>query len=153
MDNIRELKIKKRLYIELASVINDIRKYGYNEMDTEEFVHNAMYYNKLYPLPSGNVGNILAVALETNYYVAAKCIMDHNDEIGLDLNIIAYDNKEILDFDEVFEYSKLTKMTKEDLEQIQAIDGFTKTKRFLYRNEMAYLQICDSMNKSKGKSL
>ena len=153
MEDIKELRRRKRAYIELASVISDIRKYGYNEIDTKEFIQNIQFYNNLYPLPSGNIGNILAVALETNYYVPAKCILDNIEELGIDLNVIAYNNKKSLNYEEVFEYSKLTKMTTEELEQIKLIKGLIKTKKFLYRNEMAYLELYSQINKSKGMSL
>ncbi len=154
MEDIKELKRKKRAIIELASVIDDMKKYGYRDIDDKDFLASIQFYDKLYPLPSGSWGNILAVSLELNYYIAAKFILDNKDELGLDLNIVAYDDNKILGFEDEYTKSLLTKMNHEDYENINKIEGLTKYKKYLYRNERAYLQISDKyINKSKGKTL
>ena len=154
MEDIKELRRKKRAFIELASVIDDMKKYGYKEIDEKEFLSSIQFYDKLYPLPSGNWGNILAVALELNYYIAAKCILDNNEELALDLNIIAYGDDGIYSLLDEYNKSLLTKMNNKDYENINKIEGLTKYKKYLYKNEKAFLLISDKyINKNKEKRL
>ncbi len=155
MEDIKELKRKKNAYIELVSVISDMKKYGYNGMDVKEFLYNMQFYTNLYPLPSGNIGNILAVAIECNYYLVAKCIIDNIDLLKLDLNVIAYDKDDnsILGVKEELSNSMLTMMSLEEIEKIYSLEGFSKYKNYLYKNEMAFINLKSKYMMDKEKVL
>lgn len=61
------------------------------------------------PLPSGRYGNSLAVALEMQYYQGALFIIQHAEELGIDLSAVSFDSngKDVWDAQQVFELSQL----------------------------------------------
>lgn len=136
----------------MGNIINLFRAYNYNEMPKDEFISEIWTYNALYPLPSGKWGNILALAIELNYYVVAKSILENaclfdcdfeNDNIAFD-----YDGNNGVMLEDVLIFSSLTKNTPEN---IRTINDFSGVKRYK-RNELCYLELRDKYV-SKGEEL
>ena len=70
------------------------------------------------------------------------------------MNIIAYGDDGIYSLIDEYNKSLLTKMNNKDYENINKIGGLTKYKKYLYKNEKAFLLISDKyINKNKEKRL
>lgn len=99
----------KNDFQDLVYILSEMEKLnikGISEDKTNNKIIDIFYNRKMLPLPSGDFGNSLALALQMNYYVVAKHILEHHEEYGVNLETCAISkNGEVFDISEVFSYS------------------------------------------------
>ena len=61
--------------------------------------------NEFVLLQNGNKGNILALALEQNYYIVASFLLNNYESLGLDLDHCAENEDDVFNIEDEFNYS------------------------------------------------
>lgn len=118
----------KVTYLKMTALILKLINYSSNQSyeirkDLEDAIMNC--HDEEFTLPSGNVGNALALALELGYYDGALLMIVDANKFGIDINQCSKDNKEGITYSakELFEHvSSLDEETKVNVE-----NSFTKT--------------------------
>ena len=85
IDMLRKSLFDNERYEDTAEVLAAFERYNDGEIDIlrKLFTNNGRYRNTDLLLPSGRIGNALALAFEMNYYGVAEYIMDHAVEFGM----------------------------------------------------------------------
>lgn len=121
-------------YLNKNSFISFAKCYYYLELYNKGKISDEMmsglddmlfFYNtNIMPLPSGNIGNILALSLEMNLYKSAYYILRKKELFCIDLASISYNTNNFTSysFDDVLNYSlkskeDLTKCKKKNLKK------------------------------------
>lgn len=143
-----------RIY-KLISAFEDIQN-DKNERSLKKIRNCIKLYGKeTLPLPSGMTGNVLALALEMHYYVAAEHIMLHLDEYGINLEEIARYGKEQkpCSAKNAFKLSLETYVARKTLRLEEQIDSVVdcKTKHILIKNNDAIKNIQFTFENEKEK--
>lgn len=111
-DTIRIMEQNRIAYMEFAKLHNVLKKFSFDE-NNEEVIRKLKITLKTFkgamPLPSGRWGNSLAVALEMQYYQGALFMIQHADELGIDLESVSseYDGSQVWNAKQTFEQSQL----------------------------------------------
>ena len=95
LGNIENFLKNKVTYLRMTSLILKLINYSTNQCyefrkDLEDAIMNAK--DEEFNLPSGLVGNSLALALELGYYDGALLMIMDNKKFGIDINECAKDN-------------------------------------------------------------
>ena len=117
-----DLEKNRALFHNFLTLHQTLTKYAIhpNEQDTKALKDIVTSIPGSLPLPSGRVGNTLAFALEVQEYTAALFIINHAQELHIDLTSISStkDGKNIFNAKETFNLSQLgfktTKISKKD---------------------------------------
>ena len=103
---------KKNEYIKLAKLIRYLECFNKGIVlkdEYEDYIKNLTYLNMdNIKLPSGRIGNMLALALELNFYYTATFLIEHASEIGISTDIIAKKYKKVFNIKKELDYSKST---------------------------------------------
>lgn len=105
------IKYNRSAYSRFASLYHALEKYALyeNNESKEELVCLINAISAPMPLPSGRIGNSLAVALEMNIYKGALFIIQNADELGVDMECVSseFGGKNVADAQQTFEISKI----------------------------------------------
>ena len=129
---------------------DSLDKYQYVQTEDSEFklMTNAMiYFNTDLPLPSGNTGSPLAVAMEMHKYIGALYLLNNAGELGINLANISHDNMgEVYSAKDVLYMSAMSddtsELLKEDMPNNLGIilernsECFNELKRLLSKNRV-----------------
>lgn len=98
----------KKIFDDLLEILTVMKKYNTFGIDEEKTgLFTCFFNNKAIPLPSGDYGNVLALALQQNYYVIARHLIDNCVSYGLDFEKCAFssDGQRVFSLQEEFLYS------------------------------------------------
>lgn len=156
MDQIEVMKRKKKAIDEVGAILSLFRSFSFGEISDGEFLNLIAKYKGPYPLPSGKWGNILALALELNYYIVAKSIIDYDIFFDINYEQIAsdYDGSNEYDIESIIQESALIKMSDEEVSRIININAYSKIKKYVLRNELSFKRLWNKyVNKKNEKVL
>lgn len=152
------LEIQRSTYKKFAILCNVLEEFSINDdvKTRENLMAIAKSINIGLPLPSGRYGNVLAVALEMQFYQGALFMIKNADELEIDLTCISseFGGNNAWDAQQTFELSQLgfnkTKIAEND-EFYKEYPWLIKSKN---SNIDAALEISDILqNKTKSKQI
>ncbi len=122
-------RIKKDMYDKEFEVVEKIKLFNNGKITKEEF--NTVINEDYYKLPSGLLGNIVALAIELNCYYTANYIVSSN-LVG-EIDIIASNGRKSFSIEELLKMADKTKVNKKDID-----NNDDKLMREFLMNEGAY---------------
>ena len=145
------LRQNRGAYSLFSSLYEILYQYEWNtNKDTAKQLSNIVKeIHAMLPLPSGRIGNALAVALEMQMFDGANFIMK---ELGIDLQCLSfeYGNSNIWDLKTTIEFSRPKKIKNVDLEKNRAMfHNFS----ILYQALKEYTIYTNEQNTSELKNI
>lgn len=124
MNKIIDMKINKYEFKKTNELYNLLEEYEKekNEDNKERISFYANYINDI-QLISGNIGNLLALALETNHYISALYMIDTLKINDLNMKLLnnMYENIDITNLYSFFEFTVSYYDINEELENINVL--------------------------------
>ncbi len=130
-----------------------------NDLSDQELL-SSIQPNFEYPLPSGKIGNIIALALELNLYISSRLIIDNEKALDLNLQKVAYDKKtsnqifdikdEIVESLKIYDPSKMLELA-EHLESMSRVEESIKCKNTVVAQNQAIEDICKKLGITNDK--
>lgn len=133
----------KKLWEDLGEILSVMKRMNYSGINDKKNVVYEVFENNynIFPLPSGNYGNALALALEMNYYVVARHILNNYKNYHINLNKCMFtEDKKYYNAKEVFEFSLKYNTDEEDYKEVDYTgkNTFLKELSFLKKDPVNY---------------
>ena len=134
-------------------------RYDSNDISDQEFL-SSIQPNFEYPLPSGKIGNIIALALELNLYLSSRLIIDNEKALDLNLQKVSYDKKtsnqkfdikdELVESLKIYAPSQMLELA-EHLENTSQFEKSIKCKNTVVAENQAVEDICKKLGLTNDK--
>lgn len=163
---VEEYKISKGDYNKIKSTyktcmeaVYKLLRYDSNDISDQEFL-SSIQPNFEYPLPSGRIGNIIALALELNLYLSSRLIIDNEKALDLNLQKVSYDKKtsnqkfdikdELVESLKIYAPSQMLELA-EHLENMSQFEKSIKCKNTVVAQNQAVEDICKKLGLTNDK--
>ena len=140
----------KEAFLAFVNLVSIMEKYDFcaTSDNLEELLLTVKMDRYSYPLPSGNYGNALAVAIELQLYPSALTIIENSEALGIDLNNVLV-TKENTSAQTLFNYSLTHFNMTITPEQEQDLSSLPNALRRIKNNILAASDIQEEL---KGKA-
>ncbi len=150
--DIEEIRRNRNELLKISLLVIKLDQFNGGLISAEELEKELMFYGASYfNLPSGRKGNVIALALELNLYIAANHIIKNTD-MNLD-SIAIDDDKKEYGVKEELDLSLRYKARREDLELVKNLPMYNALQREYLLNEAAITLIMCRIESEKCKKI